>query len=222
MSEEAVSNRNHAERIAYLQRQIKTLERKQDASFLPIIILIGSSLALSLFASIEGRGIFGLNFTVEASLILLGVALVVLGYYVYRHYASLLEPLKKEIAQIATRRDWLRDELLVGKKKVSEHALSAEKKTFEIQGQNIHDIETFYDEIQRVLCPQCGFFGRNLDALEDILRGGFGTFDFGESIRVIVHHPETIKKAVGSDKYDIIVEIFANHPHIEIIYADSS
>ena len=48
-----------------------------------------------------------------------------------------------------------------------------------LDGTRITSLETFYDEISRVLIPNDGFFGRNLDAFNDILRGGFGTPDEG-------------------------------------------
>jgi RNAse (barnase) inhibitor barstar len=52
------------------------------------------------------------------------------------------------------------------------------KLKFEINGKNISTLEDFYDEVSRVLIPGHEW-GRNLDALNDILRGGFGTPDGG-------------------------------------------
>ncbi len=51
------------------------------------------------------------------------------------------------------------------------------KQIFEINGNNFATLETFYDEISRVLMPDRAVdgWGRNLDAFNDILRGGFGT-----------------------------------------------
>jgi RNAse (barnase) inhibitor barstar len=48
------------------------------------------------------------------------------------------------------------------------------KSNYTIDGTRIHSLETFYDEISRVLIPNQRW-GRNLDAFNDILRGGFGT-----------------------------------------------
>ncbi len=52
---------------------------------------------------------------------------------------------------------------------------------FEIDGCNFSTLEAFYDEISRVLIPGMPVdgWGRNLDAFNDILRGGFGTPDEG-------------------------------------------
>ena len=54
-------------------------------------------------------------------------------------------------------------------------------KTYEIDGERFSTVEEFYDELDRVmnLAP----WGRNLDAFNDILRGGFGTPEEGFTIR---------------------------------------
>src|SRR5947208_2093500 len=52
--------------------------------------------------------------------------------------------------------------------------MSAHKRTYEIDGAEFSTLEGFYDEISRVLIPGA-VWGRNLDAFNDILRGGFGT-----------------------------------------------
>jgi RNAse (barnase) inhibitor barstar len=44
---------------------------------------------------------------------------------------------------------------------------------YEIDGNDFATLEEFYDEISRVLIPGAPW-GRNLDAFNDILRGGFG------------------------------------------------
>jgi RNAse (barnase) inhibitor barstar len=51
-----------------------------------------------------------------------------------------------------------------------------------IDGSRITSLETFYDEIGRVLVPGHQW-GRNLDAFNDILRGGFGTPDEGFTLK---------------------------------------
>ena len=56
------------------------------------------------------------------------------------------------------------------------------KKTYEIDGENFSTLEEFYDEIERVLIPGVKW-GRNLDAFNDILRGGFGTPEAGFVLR---------------------------------------
>jgi RNAse (barnase) inhibitor barstar len=46
---------------------------------------------------------------------------------------------------------------------------------FRIEGRKIKSISDFYREIGRSVNGPGGYFGRNLDALADCLRGGFGT-----------------------------------------------
>src|SRR5262245_862405 len=49
-----------------------------------------------------------------------------------------------------------------------------ERKIYQIDGHHFSALEEFYDEISRVLIPGADW-GRNLDAFNDILRGGFDT-----------------------------------------------
>jgi myo-inositol-1(or 4)-monophosphatase len=60
--------------------------------------------------------------------------------------------------------------------------LSILKKHYEIDGENFSTLDEFYDEISRVLVPGVEW-GRNLNALNDILRGGFGTPESGFLLR---------------------------------------
>jgi RNAse (barnase) inhibitor barstar len=54
--------------------------------------------------------------------------------------------------------------------------------TYVIDGARFSRLEEFYDEISRVLIPDA-YWGRNLDAFNDILRGGFGTPEGGFILR---------------------------------------
>lgn len=63
-----------------------------------------------------------------------------------------------------------------------------------LDGSRITSLETFYDEISRVLIPGRQW-GRNLDAFNDILRGGFGTPDEGFTLRW--SHSADAKKTLG-------------------------
>jgi hypothetical protein len=49
---------------------------------------------------------------------------------------------------------------------------------FELDGSRVDSLVAFYEEVSRVLIPG-EFWGRNLDAFNDVLRGGFGTPDDG-------------------------------------------
>lgn len=70
-----------------------------------------------------------------------------------------------------------------------------------IDGSQITSLEAFYDEISRVLIPGHQW-GRNLDAFNDILRGGFGTPDegftlkwsFSAASKEHLGYPETVRQ----------------------------
>ena len=74
-------------------------------------------------------------------------------------------------------------------------------KTFRIHGERFSTLEEFYDEISRVLIPGARW-GRNLDAFNDILRGGVGTPDEGfiliwegsDISRTRLGYPETVRQ----------------------------
>ncbi len=53
--------------------------------------------------------------------------------------------------------------------------------TYEIDGERFSSLEEFYDEIDRAM--QLQTWGHNLDAFDDILRGGFGTPEEGFTFR---------------------------------------
>lgn len=51
-----------------------------------------------------------------------------------------------------------------------------------LDGERITSLEAFYEEVSRSLIPGAAW-GRNLDAFNDVLQGGFGTPDEGFTIR---------------------------------------
>jgi RNAse (barnase) inhibitor barstar len=73
-------------------------------------------------------------------------------------------------------------------------------KIYEIDGRRFSSLEEFYDEIDRVM--SLSEWGHNLDAFNDILRGGFGTPQGGFTIRWKNHsisrerlgYPETVRQ----------------------------
>ena len=56
------------------------------------------------------------------------------------------------------------------------------KAVYEIDGDDFATLQEFYDVVSRVLIPGAEW-GHNLDALNDILRGGFGTPEGGFILR---------------------------------------
>jgi RNAse (barnase) inhibitor barstar len=67
-------------------------------------------------------------------------------------------------------------------------------KEFVLDGRNMKSEERFYKEIERVLCPSLKKMGRNLHALRDILRGGFGAFEEGEQIQIRIVKKKQMRK----------------------------
>jgi hypothetical protein len=75
------------------------------------------------------------------------------------------------------------------------------KPTYEIDGRRFSTLDEFYHEISCVLIPGVGW-GHNLDAFNDILRGGFGTPDGGFVLRWAnsdvprerLGYPETVRQ----------------------------
>lgn len=69
-------------------------------------------------------------------------------------------------------------------------------KRFVIDGNAFDSLESFYDHVGPLLCP--GFpWGRNLDAFNDILYGGFGTLDVGEAIELVWKDSAKSRKDLG-------------------------
>lgn len=75
------------------------------------------------------------------------------------------------------------------------------KQVYEIDGTRFSTLEEFYEEVSRVLIPEADW-GRNLDAFNDILRGGFGTPEEGfvlvwrssDLSRRRLGYPETVRQ----------------------------
>ena len=71
------------------------------------------------------------------------------------------------------------------------------RRLLEIDGERFDDLEGFWDEVSRQLIPGAAW-GRNLDAFNDILRGGFGTPERGFVLRWT--HSERSRRALGFEE----------------------
>ena len=59
------------------------------------------------------------------------------------------------------------------------------RRKFILDGKMFHDLEGFYCEIDRLFTKNLSWkTGHNLDAVNDILRGGFGVHDYAEPITI--------------------------------------
>jgi RNAse (barnase) inhibitor barstar len=67
----------------------------------------------------------------------------------------------------------------------------------ELDGARFETLEGFYDEVERVLIPGATW-GRNLDAFNDVLRGGFGTPEGGFTLRWV--NAARSRRALGHEE----------------------
>lgn len=89
-------------------------------------------------------------------------------------------------------------------------------KQITIDGTNFDDLETFYDEVSLKLCPGFDDFGRNYNALIDVLRGGFGFHDYEEPVELVWIDSSKSKRDLG-DEFSHILEIIRELDHIRLI-----
>ncbi len=127
------------------------------------------------------------------------------------------------------------------------------KKRLFIEGDHINDIASFYTEINRVFMQNENWqIGQSLDALSDMMYGGFGEIKQKEPIELVWHNIEKSKCVLGLDAtktfykdklaspsvfnvqlikerlealengkgqtfFEIVMEIIAEHPNIEVL-----
>ena len=77
-----------------------------------------------------------------------------------------------------------------------------------LDGNNFSNIEEFYDEIDRLLTKDLDWkTGHNLNAFNDLLRGGFGVHEYGEKLEITWINASKSRKDLGEDLFNTIVEI---------------
>lgn len=99
---------------------------------------------------------------------------------------------------------------------------------FIIDGNNFTDIETFYDECQRVFNIAHSDWGRGLNAFNDIIRGGFG--DIKDDNFILIWKNSNISKQrltrtipindIDTTIFDILIDIItckgSGHDNIQL------
>lgn len=80
-------------------------------------------------------------------------------------------------------------------------------KTYRIDGAQVGSKADFFTEIGRAVNGDGGYFGSNLDALADCLRGGFGTPDDRKFRFVMTGYP-TVKAALGDQTWATLLSVF--------------
>ena len=80
-------------------------------------------------------------------------------------------------------------------------------KTFLLDGNNFSDMEGFYNEIDKLLTKNLQWkTGHNLNAFNDLLRGGFGVHEYGESITIRWTNYDKSKKELGGETVLMLLE----------------
>ncbi len=70
--------------------------------------------------------------------------------------------------------------------------------TLTLDGRRIHDIASFYDELNRVfMAGEDWTLGPSLDALDDLLHGGYGALDGDAPVSLEWTHFEASRAALG-------------------------
>lgn len=96
-----------------------------------------------------------------------------------------------------------------------------EQKIAIIDGDNFSDLETFYDEVDRVLTKDINVkTGHNLDAFNDILCGDFGVFSYNETLKLIWTNFTKSRKNLGDELISVLTGIIREHDHIEFQIID--
>lgn len=83
-------------------------------------------------------------------------------------------------------------------------------KTYLIDGSRIASKADFFTEIGRAVNGDGGYFGSNLDALADCLRGGFGTPDEG-GFRFVLAPYKGARAALGDPAWSALLRVFADN-----------
>lgn len=88
-----------------------------------------------------------------------------------------------------------------------------------IDGINFDNLEGFYSEIEVNLTKGLDFrIGRNLNAFNDILWGGFGVHEYEEPLRIIWRNIDKSRKDLKTDDlFRALIEIIREHSHIDLV-----
>ena len=100
-----------------------------------------------------------------------------------------------------------------------------DKKTILLDANKFSTVESFYSAVENAFTKDLGWqIGRNLNAFNDVLRGGFGVFEYEEPIRLIWLHSDKSRKELslaephaGKTFFEFVVDIIKGHDHIELI-----
>ena len=81
-------------------------------------------------------------------------------------------------------------------------------KQITIDGNNFSNEEEFYNEIDKLLTKDLSWkTGHNLNAFNDLLRGGFGFHAPGEELMITWINAGKSRKALGEELFNMITDI---------------
>src|ERR1700760_4277543 len=97
-------------------------------------------------------------------------------------------------------------------------------KTIVCDGNQFSTLASFYQEVENTCTKDLGWsIGRNLDAFNDVLRGGFGVHGYEEPIQLIWLNSNKSRidlgwaeSDTGQTLFELIVDIIKGHGHIEL------
>ncbi|QIK53287.1 Barstar (barnase inhibitor) [Dysgonomonas sp. HDW5B] len=89
-------------------------------------------------------------------------------------------------------------------------------KTIILNGNNFSNLEEFYCEIDRILTKDLDWqTGHNFDAFNDLLRGGFGVYEYAEPVMIIWTSFSDSKQVLEREVIITLLEIIESHKHIK-------
>lgn len=81
-----------------------------------------------------------------------------------------------------------------------------------LDGNKFSTMDEFYNEIQRIMTAGLSWnIGHNLDAFNDVLRGGFGKHEFGDDILIIWTNYQKSKECLGPQNVLNIIEVILDN-----------
>ena len=76
-----------------------------------------------------------------------------------------------------------------------------ERQTILLDGNRFSTLSSFYEEVERVLTKNLEWsIGRNLDAFNDVLRGGFGVYGYEEPVLLVWRQSKKSRTDLGWDE----------------------
>jgi len=92
------------------------------------------------------------------------------------------------------------------------------RKTIIIDGNNFSDLETFFDEIDRVLTKDLTWkTGHNMNAFNDLLLGGFGVYEYEEPVKIVWINFKKSEGLLGKPLTGDLKKYITDHKHIEFV-----